>query len=139
MQNPTGRILKIIFTSILVFITILCLGLFIYRIAIWRDYKVCYSRLSKEYNVKATYSAIGEEMLTFIQKEISSDTNHDEILLILSKIAPIVVHKQISLPNGEIKEMIFLNTCNFTDNGFDYFIISLSDGTVTNIWLYKGD
>jgi hypothetical protein len=138
MKIP-NRWIKVLLLGGVVFGSLCCFGFLIYRFAIWRDNKICYARLASEFSVSPTYTEIGSAMLDRIKSQTGPNLNRSEILSSMSSLAPIIEHEKTPLSNGDIKQTIFLNTCKFTENGFDFIVVFSKEELVIDLLLYLND
>lgn len=134
-----NRLMKALLLVGVVLGSLCCVGFLIYRFAIWQDNKICYSRLANEFSVSPTYANIGNAIIDRIKSQTGPNPNRSEILSSMSSLAPIIEHDKIPLSSGDIKQMIFLNTCKFTENGFDFIVVFSRDELVIDLLLYLND
>ncbi|PKO13300.1 MAG: hypothetical protein CVU39_20020 [Chloroflexi bacterium HGW-Chloroflexi-10] len=135
----TNRWIKVLLLGVGVFGSLCCFGFLIYRFTMWRDYKICYARLAKEFSVSPTYAEIGSAILDRIKSQTGPNPNRSEILSSMSSLAPIIELEKIPLSSGDIKQIIFLNTCKFTENGFDFIVVFSKEELVIDLLLYLDD
>lgn len=134
-----NRWIKVLLLAGVVFGSLYCVGFSIYRYAIWQDNKICYSRLANEFSVSPTYANIGNAIIDRIKSQTGPNLNRSEILSSMSSFAPIIEHDKIPLLSGDIKQMIFLNTCKFTENGFDFILVFSKDELIIDLLLFLND
>lgn len=120
VMKSLNRLKKISLLGLLILGIVCCLGYSTYRIAVWKENKICYARLADKFSSDPSYSSIGNAILDQIKNELGPNFLRHEVILAMSSIAPVVESKEITLSKDETKQIIFLNTCRFVENGFDY-------------------
>lgn len=134
-----NRWIKMLLLGGVVFGCLCCFVFLIYRFTMWRENKICYERLASEFSVSPTYAEIGSAILDRIKGQTGPHPNRSEILSSMSLLAPIIEHEKIPLSNGDIKQIVTLNTCKFTENGFDFILIFSKEDLVIDLLLYLDD
>jgi len=138
-MKSSDNIFRYIAIGIAIAITICCLAVGIYKNAEWNEAKKCYAALAEEYNTEPDYVSVGNAILVYLQPELSLGISQSETHSILSKIAPISVVSW-GYPNGnELIELIYLKTCEFSENSLVYLTTYSKEDQLIDIRIYVND